>query len=115
MEKITYITALNYALDNLTNAPDEIKEKLTALRDQTAKRNSADRKPTKAQTQNLELSEVVAEVLAASPDPLTITEIMQRDDRLAGLSNQKVTAVVRSMGARIEKVADKRVNRFKLA
>jgi uncharacterized protein YmfQ (DUF2313 family) len=115
MEKITYITALNYALDNLTNAPDEIKEKLTALRDQTAKRNSADRKPTKTQAQNLELSEVVAEVLAASSDPLTITEIMQRDDRLAGLSNQKVTAVVRSMGARIEKVADKRVNRFKLA
>lgn len=115
MEKITYVTALNYALDNLTDAPDEIKEKLTALRDQTAKRNSADRKPTKAQTQNLELSEVVAEVLTASPDPLTITEIMQRDDRLAGLSNQKVTAVVRSMGARIEKVADKRVNRFKLA
>ena len=113
MTKMTYVDALNIALT--ADLPEEVKEKLTALRDQTAKRNTGDRKPTKAQLQNAELSEVVAEVLGNAADPLTITEIMQADDRLAGLSNQKVTAVVRSMGARIEKVADKRVNRFRLA
>lgn len=117
MTKMTYVTALATAIETLSPMENmsEVVEKLTALKAQTEKRNSGERKPTKAQTQNLELSEIVAEVLMASPDPLTITEIMGRDDRLSGLSNQKVTAVVRSMGARVEKVADKRVNRFRLA
>lgn len=113
--KMTYVAALTYAIENLTDAPAEVVEKLAALKAQTEKRNAADRKPTKAQTQNAELSVVVAEVLADAGRPLTITEIMQADERLAGLSNQKVTAVVRSMGEQVEKVADKRVNRFKLA
>ena len=113
--KTTYITALDYALSHLTDAPAEIVEKLAKLREQTEKRNSADRKPTKAQTQNVELAEVVREVLSDSAKPLTITEIMHADERLAGLSNQKVYAVVRSMGDAVTKVPDKRVNRFTLA
>ena len=112
--KMTYVDALNIALT--ADLPQEVKDKLTALRDQTAKRNSAtDRKPTKAQAQNAELSEVVREVLSNSATPLTITEIMRADERLSTLSNQKVTAVVRSMGDAVVKVPDKRVNRFALA
>lgn len=113
MKTLTYVDALNVALS--ADLPEDVKEKLTALRDQTAKRNSAERKPTKAQVQNLELAEVVAGVLRDAPNPLTISEIMKADPALSTLSNQKVTAVVRSMGARVERVADKRVNRFRLA
>lgn len=114
MTKMTYVEALNIALT--ADLPEEVKEKLTALRDQTAKRNSAEnRKPTKAQTQNAELSEVVREVLSNAGKPLTVTEVMQADERLSGLSNQKVTAVIRSMGDAVVKVPDKRVNRFTLA
>lgn len=113
MEKMTYVAALNFAIENLTDAA--VVEKLTALRDQQVKRNSGERKPTKAQLQNVELSEVVREVLTNAGKALTITEIMQSDERLSGLSNQKVTAVVRSMGDAIVKVPDKRVNRFQLA
>ena len=102
--KTTYITALDYALSHLTDAPAEIVEKLAKLREQT-----------KAQTQNAELSEVVREVLADSAKPLTITEIMQADERFAGLSNQKISAVVRSMGDQVKKIPDKRVSRFTLA
>lgn len=115
MTKMTYVAALSYAIENLTNAPADVLEKLTALKEQTEKRNSADRKPTKAQKMNVELAEVVAEVLTNAGKPLTVTEVMQADERLAGLSNQKVTAVIRSMGDRITKVPDKRVNRFTLA
>lgn len=112
--KMTYVDALNIALT--ADLPEEVKEKLTALRDQTAKRNSSEnRKPTKAQAQNAELSEVVREVLANAGKPLTVTEVMQADERLATLSNQKVTAVIRSMGDAVLKVPDKRVNRFTLA
>jgi len=113
--KTTYITALDYALSHLTDAPAEIMEKLAKLREQTEKRNSAERKPTKAQTQNVELAEVVREVLADSAKPLTITEIMQADERFTGLSNQKISAVVRSMGDKVKKIPDKRVSRFTLA
>lgn len=95
MEKITYIAALNYALENLTDAPTEIVDKLTALRDQTAKRNSAERKPTKAQQANEELKVVVLEALGL--DPMTVTEIMAQDDRLSALSNQKVSALVNAL------------------
>ena len=117
MTKMTYVAALNTAIAALTADPAmaEVVTKLTALRDQTEKRNTADRKPTKAQIANAELAEVVAEVLTDATAPLTVTEIMKADPRLAVLSNQKVTAVIRAMGTRVERVPDKRVNRFRLA
>lgn len=115
MTKMTYVEALNIALTAVADNA-EVTEKLTALREQIAKRNSTEnRKPTKAQALNIELAEVVREVLTNSAQPMTITEIMKADERLSTLSNQKVTAVVRSMGDAVVKVPDKRVNRFALA
>jgi hypothetical protein len=110
---ITYIDALNAALT--AELSEEVKDKLTALREQIAKRNSAERKPTKAQKQNAELSEVVRAVLLNASEPLTVSEIMGRDDTLSMLSNQKVSAVIRSMGAEVVKSTDKRVSKFALA
>ena len=115
MEKMTYVAALNYVLTNCTDLPTEVADKLTALKAQTEKRNTADRKPTKAQVLNAELSEVVADVLRNAPDPLTVTEIMARSEVLAPLSNQKVSVVIRGMGARVVKTTDKRVSKFSLA
>ena len=113
--KVTYTSALSYVLTNC-ELPAEISAKLETLLEQTAKRNSTEnRKPTKAQRENAELSEVVAEVLTDAGKALTVTEIMQADSRFAGLSNQKVSAVLRAMGDRVVKVSDKRVSRFQLA
>ena len=97
MTKMTYVVALNTAIAALTADPamTEVVEKLTALRDQTEKRNSAERKPTKAQLANEGLKAKVAEVLTA--DPATVTEIMARDAELATLSNQKVSALVNAL------------------
>lgn len=111
--KMTYAQALDIALTAVDNA--EAIEKLTALKEQIIKRNSAERKPTKAQRQNIELSKEVREVLMNASEPLTIGEIMGRSDALATLSNQKVSAVVRSMGAEVVKSTDKRVSKFALA
>jgi len=112
MEKITYIAALNYAIETLTDAPTEIVEKLTALRDQTAKRNSAERKPTKAQQANEELKEVVLETLGL--EPMTVTEVMAQDERLSALSNQKVSALVNALvrDGKALKVMDGRKSTF---
>lgn len=115
MTKMTYVAALTYAIENLTDAPADVVEKLTALKAQTEKRNAADRKPTKTQVANIALADRVREVLRNAAEPLTITELMARDEALAVLSNQKVSAVVRGMGAEVAKVTDKRVSKFTLA
>lgn len=112
--KMTYVLALTYVLDNCT-LPEDVAEKLTALKAQTEKRNSADRKPTAKQVENASLAELVVEVLRNAPEPLTVTEIMSRDETLGALSNQKVSALIRGLGARVVKTTDKRVSRFALA
>ena len=127
MTNMTYVIALNEALSLIgdalcstidsTDAPywDEVVEKLTALRDQQIKRNSADRKPTAKQIANADLAQHVVEVLRNAPDPLTVTEIMSRDAELSALSNQKVSALIRCLGAQVIKTVDKRVSKFSLA
>ena len=117
MEKITYVVALSTAIATLSADPSmtEVVAKLTALRDQQVKRNSADRKPTKTQLANLELADEIRKVLSVTSDPLTVTEIMARSEVLSALSNQKVSAVIRTMGAEVVKTTDKRVSKFQLA
>ena len=88
MKKMTYVEALNFAIDNLDNA--EVVERLIALRDATAKRNSADKHPTKTQEANKGLK---ADILAflADGSAHTATEIMGA----VGIeSNQKVSALL---------------------
>ena len=112
MTKMTYVAALNYVLTNVADLPADVAEKLTALKEQTEKRNSAERKPTKAQLANIELAEVVAEVLTETP--ATVTEIMAKDERLAALSNQKVSALVNGLvdAGRAVKTVEKRKSYF---
>ena len=54
MTKMTYVAALSTAIAVLSADPAqaEVVAKLTALKEQTEKRNAADRKPTKAQVAN---------------------------------------------------------------
>lgn len=112
MTKMTYVAALNFVLSTVTDLPADVAEKLTALRDQTEKRNSADRKPTKAQLANEGLKAKVMAVLTA--DPVTVTELMARDAELAALSNQKVSALVNALVAegKALKVPDGRKSTF---
>ena len=61
MKKLTYVDALNAAIE-LTEG--EVREKLIALRDATAKRNAADRKPTKTQQANEGIKSEILDFLA---------------------------------------------------
>lgn len=109
---ITYVDALNYAINAISDNP-EMEAKLTALREQIAKRNSAEnRKPTKVQRENANLQEVVLSVLSDTPH--TVSELMAMDATLSALSNQKVSALVNALvrDGKATKVADKRVNKF---
>lgn len=115
MEKLTYVTALNYVLTNVTDLPEEISDKLTALRDAQVKRNSADRKPTKAQVENERLKAVVLSVLTA--EPATVTDLMGKSEELSALSNQKVSALVNALvdDGKAVKTTEKRKSYFTLA
>lgn len=115
MTKMTYVAALTYVLENVTDLPEDVAEKLTALKAQTEKRNSAERKPTKAQVANEALKATVLTVLTA--EPATVTELMARNADLGALSNQKVSALVNALvdEGKATKTVDKRKSYFALA
>lgn len=94
MKKMTYVEALNIAIATVDNA--EAVERLTALRDATAKRNASDRKPTKTQEAN---EAIKAEILEVMGDGVarTVTEIMEAVPSLSDASNQKAASLVRQL------------------
>ena len=94
MTKMTYSTAIEYAINHIEDA--EVIEKLTALKASIDKRNSADRKPTKTQQAN---EGIKADILAFMADggKYTVTEIMEGVPSLHDASNQKAASLVRQL------------------
>ena len=78
------------------------------------KKSSKSGKPTARQVENVEIAEVVAEVLADGV-PVTVTELLAKDERFEGLTNQRMSAILRGMGERVVKTTEKKVSRFTLA
>ena len=95
MKKMTYVDALNVAIGLVDG---EVAEKLTALRAQIEKKNSAERKPTKAQVANDELRDKIVSLLSTCDGAMTASEIADA----FGVSNQKITAL---MGKLLEEQA----------
>lgn len=115
VEKMTYVKALEVAL-SCDALPVEVREKLSALRDQQVKRNSAEKKPTKVQQENEGVKSHVLEVLASCDKPVTVSELMQADDQLSQLSNQKVASLVRQLveAGKVQRLEEKRKAYFTL-
>lgn len=112
MTKMTYVEALNIALTAVADNA-EVTEKLTALREQIAKRNSTEnRKPTKAQVANEALKAQVLELVDTTPR--TVTEIMALSDEISALSNQKVSALLNALvdAGAVVKTTEKRKSYF---
>ena len=104
--KMTYVTALDYVLATVDN--DEVKEKLTALRASIEKKNSAERKPTKAQIENERMR---SEILTFIVDAHTATEVAEN----FGISNQRATALLTALvkAEKVERFVEKRKAYFK--
>lgn len=107
MEKMTYVKALDVALDMFHQGgqvdPEDVivVEKLEALRAQLAKRQA--RKPgkmTKAQIANAALADEMVEFVKEH-GPVTCADLQEAFD----LSNQKVTAILTRSG-KFVKVAE---------
>lgn len=106
MTKMTYVSALDVAINAVSD--DAVKEKLTALRAQIEKKNSADRKPTKAQVANDALK---GEIVSWLSDAHTATEVAEN----FSISNQKASALLTALvkGGQVERTVEKRKAFFK--
>ena len=92
--KMTNAMALEIAIASVDNA--EAKAKLEKMLEQTLKKNSADRKPTATQTENVGLKEAILDFMEVGKQ-YTVTDIMKGCAKVDGLSNQRVSALVRQL------------------
>ena len=101
MTKLTYTVALDVAINAVSD--EAVKEKLTVLKGQIEKKNSAERKPTKAQVANDALK---GEIVAALTERMTATEVAERFE----ISNQKASALLTALvkAGSVERTVDKR-------
>lgn len=106
MTKMTYVNALDVAINGM--ADGEAKDKLIALRAQIEKKNSADRKPTKAQVAN---DAMKSDIVAWLTEAHTATEVAEN----FGVSNQKASALLTTLvkAGTVERTVDKRKAYFK--
>ena len=88
MTKMTYVTALDVAINAV--ADGEVREKLEALKAQIAKKNSAERKPTKAQEANEKIKAEMIAYLTTQDSGKSASEIADA----FGISNQKASALL---------------------
>ena len=112
MKNITYIDAINAALT--ADLSNEVKDKLTALRDQIAKRNTTKSdKPTKTQRENAEVKARILECLTHTLQGLRCGEIANE----IGISGQKCSALLSQLvksGEVVKREGEKRVTLFLL-
>ena len=108
---ITYVDALNTVIPMVDG---EVAEKLTALREQMAKKRGSS-KPTKTQVANEAVKAEILEALAEADEPMTcgeITKVLEGD-----YTSQKISALLRQLvaGGKVTKSTEKKVSRFELA
>ena len=96
LEEMNFVLPRLLPLGILALLPDDVKEKLEKMREQFVKENSAERKPTANQTENVGFKADILTYLA-TVDKATITDLMKNVASLADLSNQRVSAIVRQL------------------
>lgn len=115
-EKMTYMRALSYVLDNCNDLPIDVIEKLEALRARTEKRHSSDSKPTKKQEENTELANQLYELMLMEGGNHTVSEwiAISGSETVRSLTNQKVSALMRILEreGKVAKTSEKRKSYF---
>ena len=94
-EKMTNSKALAFVL-GMEGIPSDVREKLVNIKASIDKKNSAERKPTATQTENVGLKSAIL-VGMESGKAYTIGDLMKAIPELADLTNQRVSALVRQL------------------
>ena len=116
--KVTNRIALTYALENLPDAPADIREKWEKMVEQLDRKNASPKKMTEKQIANEELKTQILEFLRAhSEQGYTCSELIQQIPALEGSSNQHVSALMRllKLDNLVESFSEKRRTYFKAA
>lgn len=81
------------------------------------KTSSGSGKPTKTQVENEGYKEVILEALATADKPMTISELMEYAEGLAGLKNQRVSAIMTQLknANKVVRTMEKKKAYFSLA
>ena len=114
--KTTNKAALLYAIENLPDAPAEIREKWSHMVEQLDKKNAAPKKVTAKQEANEVVKEAIADFLTAHADNgYTCSDLLKAVPELEGRTTQYVSALMRSLliAEAVEKYTDKRKTYFK--
>ena len=94
-EKMTNSKALAFVL-GMEGIPSDVREKLVNIKASIDKKNSAERKPTATQTENVGLKSAILGGME-SGKAYTIGDLMKAIPELADLTNQRVSALVRQL------------------
>jgi hypothetical protein len=92
---MTKANSLNFVIANCY-IPEDVKEKLEKMLEQVQKKNSADRKPTATQKENVDLKVAILDGMEVGKQ-YTISDIMKSVPAVADLTNQRVSALVRQL------------------
>lgn len=112
MTKMTYAAALSHVLTTC-EMPEEVRAKLVALSESLVKKASAEKKPTAKQKETAEVAQTLLVQLKENGNALTVSEMIAQLPVCEGMSNQKVSALVRSLGSAVERVEEKRKAYFR--
>jgi hypothetical protein len=109
--KRDYFNELKGLVANRQDLVDFINHELEVL-----DKKSSTKTPTKTQIENESLKNVIVEVLTNATQPLTINEITNANDKLVGLSNQKISALlIQLIGANlVVRTSDKKKAYFSI-
>lgn len=110
--QMTYSVALNAAVA-CEALPQEVREKLAALLAQHEKKANTEKKPTAKQKEAAKVTQTLLTQLRENGNALTVSEMIAQLPVCEGMSNQKVSALVRSLGAAVERVEEKRKAYFR--
>lgn len=94
-DKMTNSKALAFVL-GMEGIPTDVREKLVNIKASIDKKNSAERKPTATQTENVGLKSAILGGME-SGKAYTIGDLMKAIPELADLTNQRVSALVRQL------------------
>lgn len=114
--KTTQKSALVYALDNLPDAPADVREKLESMVAQLDKKNAAPKKLTANQQANIAVrTDVVQFLRDNAPTAYTCADLIKTVPVLSGRSNQYVSALMKKAveADEVEKFTDKRRTYFR--
>lgn len=116
--KMTNRIALTYALDNLPDAPADVREKWQKMIDQLDKKNASPKKLTAQQEKNEGVKADIVEFLSAHEgEGFTVSDLLKSVPACEGDSNQHVSALMRALflAGTVEKYTEKRRTYFRLA